>query len=220
MLTARGDPDEAGVMFVVWLLDLQNAVLTLSALIRWYAADPGRPERKLFGSLFCYQLVFQALLFYNHHFLAGNAAYGPEHSAITNISLGVIAACALYAGPLGPAWKASASFSRLTRAASPVVLTALLTLVSLALVRVHYLAGAAGVLIAALAYALRNTQNQARHIERGDALKQQRSALQMIAWSDVLTGLANRRHLDQQLESMVRSGQWAVGSHCCEMPPC
>jgi diguanylate cyclase (GGDEF)-like protein len=74
------------------------------------------------------------------------------------------------------------------------------------LIRVDYAFGAAGVLIAVLGYGLRSTVMQVRHIERGDRLKRDRTALRAIAWTDALTGVANRRFLDQALASAWRRG--------------
>jgi len=206
MLTARGAPDEAGVVNVIWLLDVQNLFLTLGALIRWYASDDPR-ERKLFGTVALFQLVYQALLFYNNHYVAGDPAYGPQDSAVADISFGVIAACALYRGPFGLGWRADTRVRQLIRAASPLLLPGTLMLVSLALVRVDYWSGIVAILVAVAGYVMRTAQNQARYIERGDELQKERGELHLIALSDALTGLPNRRQLDQALETLTRGGQ-------------
>jgi len=97
---------------------------------------------------------------------------------------------------------------RLTRAvhsASPLFLAGTLLIVSLFLIRVDYGFGAAGVLVAVLGYGLRSTAAQMRHIERADVLQRDRSELQAIAWTDALTGVANRRFLDRALAGGWRS---------------
>ena len=57
---------------------------------------------------------------------------------------------------------------------------------------------------------LRSTVVQVRGIERGDRLQRDRSELQAIAWTDALTGIANRRYLDHALGGAV-SHQRAAG---------
>jgi diguanylate cyclase (GGDEF)-like protein len=209
VLTARGEPDDAGVISMVWLLDAQNLFLTLGALVRWYAGDVAS-ERRLFGTLFIYQLMYQVLLFVNNHYIAADASFAPyqtELAAIVNIAFAVLAVAALH--PTGglPAAQADVRLSRLVRATSPALLAGALLLVSLFLIRVNYAIGTAGILIAVAGYTLRNTFNQARHIERGDKLQKERSELQAIAWSDSLTGLANRYMLDRTLGAMARANR-------------
>ena len=92
---------------------------------------------------------------------------------------------------------------RAVRSASPLFLAGALLLVSLFLIRVDYLSGTAGIPIAVLCQGLRSTVAQVRGIERGDRLQRDRSKLQAIAWTDALTGIANRRYLDHALGGAV-----------------
>jgi diguanylate cyclase (GGDEF)-like protein len=117
----------------------------------------------------------------------------------------VLAVAALHPTGALPAAQANVRVTRLVCATSPVLLTGALLLVSLFLIRVNYAIGTAGIVIAVLGYTLRNTLNQARHIERGDILQKERSELQVIAWSDGLTGLANRHMLDRTLGNLARA---------------
>jgi diguanylate cyclase (GGDEF)-like protein len=84
------------------------------------------------------------------------------------------------------------------------VLAGALLIVSLCMIRVDYLLGAAGVLLAVLGHGLRSALEQARHIAAGDDLRRERSALEAIAWTDALTGLHNRRYLEAALARPVR----------------
>ena len=94
---------------------------------------------------------------------------------------------------------------RIVRSASPIILAVALLVLSLFLIRVDYPAGAAGILIAVLGYGARNIVAQVRHIEREDVLQRDRSELQTIAWTDALTGVANRRYVDRALERAARA---------------
>ena len=108
------------------------------------------------------------------------------------------------AGPLASPWRPSAAVVRAVRSLRPLFLAGALLLVSLFLIRIDYALGTAGVLIAVLGYALRSTVAQVRDIKRGDGLLRDRSALQTVVWTDALTGVANRRFLDQALSGAGR----------------
>jgi diguanylate cyclase (GGDEF)-like protein len=202
MLTARGTPDEAGVATLVGLLDAQNLFLCVGAAVRWHASDDDR-ERDLFGALAAYQLVYAALIFCNNRFIAGDPAFGPEHSSIITIAFALLGALA--ARPSRPAARhPRPGLARLVHIASPIVLAGALLIVSLFMIRVDYPIGAGGVLIAVLGYGLRTTLTQMRHIERGDMLQREQVELQAIAWTDALTGIGNRRFLEHALARAVR----------------
>ena len=209
MIAARAEPGEIGVAYLVWLVDAQNLFLTVGALVRWYVAED-RAERDLFRSLAAYSLVFLALVFVNDHFFAGNPAFGPEYGAIVAVAFALLSGLAL-AGPSSrPVRPVRAGLARAVQTACPIVLCGALLVVSLFLIRVDYLYGCAGILIATFGYGARSTLTQVRHIARGDALQRQRSELQAIARTDALTGVANRYWLDQELLSACR-GDGAPG---------
>lgn len=206
VLTARGEPDEAGVTYMVWLLDTQNLFLAAGALVRWYACDT-REERQLFGTICIFETFYLALIFYNNHFVAGDPAFGPEQSSVINVTFALLAGLALYRSDSVATPRPDPGITRMIRSASPMLLAGALLLVSLFLIRVDYPVGTAGILIAVLGYTLRIALNQVSHIERGDILQRERSELQMIAWTDALTGLANRHYLEQKLIQIALPGQ-------------
>jgi diguanylate cyclase (GGDEF)-like protein len=206
MLTARGEPDEIGVNYLIWLLDTQNLFLALGALVRWYAGET-REERQLFRTICIFQSIYLALIFYNNHFVAGDASFGPEQSSVIDVAFAVLAGLALHRSSSEAALRPDPSVTRLVRGASPMLLAGALLLLSLFMIRIDYLIGTAGVLIAVLGYTLRTALNQVGHIERGDILQRERSELQMIAWTDALTGLANRHYLEQMLNQIALPGE-------------
>ena len=199
MLTARGAPDMAGVMVMIRLEDAQNLFMLSGAVVRWVAADDDS-ERDLFRALGCYLIVYTGLIMFNNHVIAGDPDLGPQWGVLITIAFALLAWFALRGPatvmPLHP-WP---RLVRAVRVASPLVLTGALLIVSLFLIRVHFAAGAAGVLIAVVGHALRNAVAQMRHIERGDTLQRERSELQVIAWTDALTGVPNRYFLDKALD--------------------
>jgi len=185
----------------VWLMDGQNLYLALGALVRWRAADE-HSERTLFGALARFALVNMLLVFLNNHFLAPNPHLGPEHSSIVTLGFALFVFLALREPPHPSKLDLHPAFVRIVRSASPLLLAGALLMVSLVLIRVDYNAGTAGVLIAVIGFGLRSTVSQIRHIARGDTLAHEHSRLKSIAWTDALTGIPNRRFLDQALENL------------------
>jgi diguanylate cyclase (GGDEF)-like protein len=202
VLTARGEPDDSGVIALIWLLDVQNLFLTLGAVARLYSSDTAT-ERRLFSALLVYQVLYEAILFYNNHYVAGDPAYGIEQACIVNFAFAALAVVALSPADLTPSFRPDPRIARTIRAASPMLLAGALLLVALFMIRVDYSLGCIGILIAAVGYTLRTSLNQARHIERGDVLLRERGELEAIASTDALTGLANRYMLDRALARLV-----------------
>ena len=203
LLTARGAPDDAGVRAMLWLLDAQNLVLAVGALVRWRVAGDAK-ERELFGMLACYTLGYLVIAFVNNHYMATDPDFGARESSVVSVVFALVAGLALRPpSPAAPVRRAS-RIARLVYGASPLFLAGMLLIVSLLLIRIDYALGTAGILIAVLGYGLRNTATQVRHIVREDRLQRDRSALRAIAWTDALTGVANRRFFDQALATAAR----------------
>jgi diguanylate cyclase (GGDEF)-like protein len=80
-----------------------------------------------------------------------------------------------------------------------MMMTAALLAVSLVLVRTQYGFGLIGILAAIVGYALRSTFREVRHIETNEILQDDRSALALLASTDPLTSIANRRAFDEAL---------------------
>ena len=201
VLNSSGAPDAAGVAAMVWMVrlcDAHNLVLAAAALVRWGAAADAR-ERDLFRAIAAYAVVYLAIGFYNNHYLAGDPAIGPEAGLIVTGAFALLAVFALLGPPVAAVPRPNPRLVRAVRSASPLFLAGALLLVSLFLIRVDYLSGTAGILIAVVCQGLRSTVAQVRGIERGDRLQRDRSELQAIAWTDALTGIANRRYLDHAL---------------------
>lgn len=203
MIAARAEPEEAGVAYLVWLIDAQNLYLAAGALVRWHVAEE-RAERDLFRSLGSYSLLFFALVFINDHYFAGDPAFGPEWGCIVVVAFALLSGLALAGPSSGPVRPVPIHLARGVQTACPIVLCGALLVVSLFLIRVDYVSGCAGILVATVGYGVRSTLTQVRHIERGDTLQRQRSELQQIARTDALTGVANRYWLDQELRSACR----------------
>jgi hypothetical protein len=198
MIHDQAAPTEAGVAYLVWLLDFQNVYLAVGALLRWYVAEDS-DERDLFRALAVHLWVYLIIVFVNDHYFAGNPAFGPQYGTIVTVSFAVLWSFALRAPSAQPVRMVNSALVRMVRSGSPILLALALLTASLLLIRVEYLWGSVGVLIAVLGIGVRTTLIQVQHIEHKEALRREASALQTIAWTDALTGVPNRHFFTEAL---------------------
>lgn len=198
MIQSRAAPTEAGVGHLVWLLDFQNLYLALAAMVRWYVVED-RDERDLFRALAVHLSVYFVIVFVNDHYFAGNPAFGPQYGAVITIAFAVLCGFALRAPSAEPVHLRNPNLVRMVRTGSPILLALALLTASLLLIRVQYLWGCAGILIAMLGIGVRTTLIQVHHIVHREALRREASALQTIAWTDALTGVPNRHFFTEAL---------------------
>jgi diguanylate cyclase (GGDEF)-like protein len=213
MINDHSAPAEAGVTYLVWLLDLQNLYLAAGALVRWYVAED-RDERDLFRALALYTLIYLVIVFINDHYFAGNPAFGPQYGTLVTLAFAVLCSFALRAPSAQPVRSMNSALVRTVRSGSPILLAIALLMASLFLIRVDYLWGCAGILIAVLGIGVRTTLIQVHQIEHREALRREASALQTIAWTDALTGVPNRHFFTESLARAWRGerrpGQQAI----------
>ena len=203
MINDHASAAQAGVAYLVWLLDVQNLYIAGCSLVRWYVAED-RAERDLFRALSIYSIIYFAIVFVNDHYFAGNPAFGPEYGATVTLAFAVLSAFALRRPSVLQVRLVKPAIVRAVRSGSPILLAVALLIASLFLIRVDYVFGTAGVLIAVLGIGVRTTVIQVRQIEQGEALQRERSALQTIAWTDALTGVPNRHFFAQALRRAWR----------------
>jgi diguanylate cyclase (GGDEF)-like protein len=204
MINDHSAPAEAGVAYLVWLLDLQNLYLTAGAMVRWYIAEDS-DERDLFRALSVYTAIYFVIVFINDHYFAGNPAFGPQYGTMVTLAFAVLCSFALRAPSQMPARSVNEGVVRMVRSASPILLAVALLVASLFLIRVDYLSGCAGILIAVLGIGVRTTLIQVHQIEHREALRREAMALQTIAWTDALTGVPNRHFFSESLARAWRS---------------
>jgi diguanylate cyclase (GGDEF)-like protein len=203
MINDHATPAQAGVAYLVWLLDVQNLYIAGCALVRWYIAEDCE-ERDLFRALSVYSVIYFVIVFINDHYFAGNPSFGPEYGAIVTLAFAVLSAFALRGPSMLEVRPVNPALVRAVRSGSPILLATALLIASLFLIRVDYAFGTAGIMIAVLGIGVRTTVTQVRQIEHGEALQRERSALQTIAWTDALTGVANRHFFAKALRRAWR----------------
>lgn len=202
-----GTVEETGVVAMAWLHDAQNVFLFAGALVRWHAAEDVS-ERSLFRALWSYEALYMAIAFANNHWLALDPSFGAQAGSVVTVSFAVLAWRALAAPSLADAApRPSPALVRAVRSARPVLLGGAVLILSLFLIRIDYAWGTAGVLIAVIGYGVRNTLAEVRYIEHGEILQREHTELRSIAWTDALTGVANRRALEHALGAAARHEQ-------------
>jgi diguanylate cyclase (GGDEF)-like protein len=215
MINDHSAPAEAGVAYLVWLLDLQNICLAAAALVRWYVAED-RGERDLFRALSAYTLIYFVIVFINDHWFAGNPAFGPQYGTLVTLAFAMLCGFALRPPSARPVQPVNSTVVRMVRSASPILLAVALLTASLFLIRVNYLWGCVGILIAVLGIGVRTTLMQVHQLERREALRKEASALQTIAWTDALTGVPNRHFFADSLARACR-GERRAGTQAILM---
>ena len=213
MINDHSASAEPGVAYLVWLLDFQNLYLAAAALVRWYVAED-RDERDLFRALAIYMCIYFIIVFVNDHYFAGNPAFGPQYATLVTLAFAVLCGFALRAPAARPPRPVNSILVRMVRSGSPILLAIALLTASLFLIRVNYLWGCAGILIAVLGIGVRTTLIQVLQIEHREAMRREASALQTIAWTDALTGIPNRHFFTESLSRAWRgerrSGRQAI----------
>jgi diguanylate cyclase (GGDEF)-like protein len=204
MINDHSASSEAGVAYLVWLLDLQNLSIVVGALLRWYVAED-RDERDLFRALAVYESVYTVIVFINDHYFAGNPDFGPQYGTLSTLAFAVLVSFALRPPSGTPVRSVNGALVRMVRSGSPILLAVALLAASLFLIRVDYLWGCAGILIAVIGIGVRTTLMQVHQIEHREALRREASELQTIAWTDALTGVPNRHFFTEALARAWRN---------------
>jgi len=181
------------------LFDIENAYLAGTALLRFLAAEEG-PERGFFRVLASYAACYAVVAAYYNHHVALDVAPNPGsfHDVVADVPFLLLAVLALRPG--GGRARASAGAVRFVRSAGPQLLGVSVLVVALFLIRHRFAWGAAGVVVALLASALRSVLSQVRQAETELRLHSDRQALAELARRDGLTGVFNRRAFEEMLQ--------------------
>lgn len=196
LTTVNGVSERSSLVNLVLMFDTENAFIVFFAAIRYMAATE-RNARHFFRTLTIFAVVYTAVAAYNNHVIAFDPTYqvGNFRDLLLDIPFLVlfVATCR----PLAPSSSTSPVSNRVARfvqTASPLAMALALLVVAGFVMRTHTALGMTGVALAVVGYGLRSTLVQLRANEAHEQLD-------VLARMDGLTGVANRRHLDEALAS-------------------
>ena len=180
-----------GFANLLLMFDIENLFIAVFAMIRFLAsADPAR--RAFFRTLTIFAVTYLIVAGYINH-QRNIEAYGSWPDLLIALPFLILTGVALRRSTLAVARTPSMAFERVIRAGSPFMLPATLLVVSAALVRSQPELAVAGFFATTIGHGLRNILTQVRSYHEHDKLER-------LSAIDALTGVANRRHFDENLD--------------------
>lgn len=202
LLTLRGAGSLTQALLVATMFDAENLFLLVASAIRLSAADR-RSERHFYRAMVLFTGLYTLITFYYNHFVAlgDHPDFGSLRDPLIDIAFLAFALEAWRDHEPAPTAKPpSPALVRFVRSASPLLMALALLVVAIILLRERFYLGVAGVVVAVLGYGARTTLTQVQHIKIEEGLQQKNDAFERLAHTDSLTGLPNRRALDEALE--------------------
>ncbi len=177
--------------------DVENAILVGLVVLRLIGRATS-PSRWLFDrSMLFFTLTYGSAAAIYNHFYASTSSY---HDIIIDIPFLILAATAR--STVSQSCKAATRnfMALLVDSAGPIFFTAMVVSFGSIVAAHHVTLGIGGILAALLIYGLRAALLQSRYLRVQQALGEARDHLERLSLEDALTGVANRRHLDNFLK--------------------
>jgi diguanylate cyclase (GGDEF)-like protein len=185
---------------VAYMLDFENACLAVAALLRYVATD--RADDHFFFRGVTAFFVTYALCeyFYNHDVaLGGHPEFGTSPwDILLDLPFLALFVAAVTRIPQRH-WHAPVYLVRFVQSASPTFLAMSVLGFGLMVIPGYPILGICGAIAAVIGIGLRGTLAQVDLVEEEYRLVRSRDELQGLVFMDSLTGLANRRALDERL---------------------
>ena len=195
--------------FIAHLLNAIGLFLSSFATIRMIGTDR-QEERSFFyvAAVFLWTNTL-VLAIRNHFFLTYDIRWLDLLIPVPYVVLAVLAG---YGPPrFIEQWQSSTRVSSIVRSGGTAFLSFTLLLLGTAVSRHHFWIGASAALLSVICYSVANLVALSRGIDAEEALLAAKQKLEELAGLDGLTGIPNRRTLDQRVEFEVqaarRSGQ-------------
>lgn len=188
------DAGGQGVDSLRTMFDIENLFIAVFALVRLLSSEDGR-RRAFFRALARFAWVYLLVAAYINH-VADEASYVGASDLLIDLPFLLLAVIALRRGR-EVAVATPRRLALAVRAGSPLILPAALLVVAAMMVARHPQWAVLGFAVATLGSGLRGVVMQVRALEGQDQLD-------VLARSDALTGLSNRRQFDQVLQA-----EWA-----------
>ena len=202
LLTLEGSSTVQQTIAVAIMYDTENAFLLAAAAIRLLASDR-RGEHRFYRAVVVFAGLYAVVSFYYNHAVAlgDHPDFGSLRDPLIDVPF-LAFALEAWRDADAPTRRRppSATLVRLVRSGSPLLLAIALLAMGIIVLRERFYLGVTGIVVAVLGYGARTTLIQAQHIETEEGLRRQSDELATMALTDSLTGLANRRALDEALE--------------------
>jgi diguanylate cyclase (GGDEF)-like protein len=202
LLTLHGAGSMTQALLVATMFDAENLFLLVASAIRLSAADR-RGERHFYRAMTVFTALYTVITFYYNHFVAlgDHPDFGSLRDPLIDLAFLALAIEAWHDHEPAPhARQPSPGLVRFVRSASPLLMALALLVVAIIVLRERFYLGVAGIVVAVLGYGARTTLTQVQHIKTEEGLQQRSHAFEVMAHTDSLTGLPNRRALDEVLE--------------------
>jgi diguanylate cyclase (GGDEF)-like protein len=185
---------------VAYMLDFENACLAVAALLRYVATDRAEDHYFFRGVTAFFVTYAFSGYFYNHYVaLGGHPEFGTSPwDTLLDLPFLVLFVAAVTRMPQRH-WHPPVYLVRFVQSASPTFLAMSVLGFGLMLIPGYPVLGIGGAIAAVVGIGLRGTLAQVDLVEEEFRLVRSRDELQGLVFVDSLTGLANRRALDERL---------------------
>lgn len=207
-LQGAGSVDQA--QQVVSMFDAENLFLAAACLLRLSASERSH-EFHYYRSLAVFTVLYVTCSsFYNRAVtLGGHPDFGSWWDPVIDLPFLAFALLAWRdADPARPRHRPSVLLARVVRSGSPLLMALGLLVVAIVVLQDRFYLGITGIVLAVLGFGARSTLTQVQHIQTEEGLLLQSQTFEELALTDSLTGLPNRRALDEVLRR-----EWRHHSH-------
>ncbi|MEW5836395.1 MAG: diguanylate cyclase [Pseudomonadota bacterium] len=200
VVTLQGASSRVQAEYMATMLDAENLFVLLASAIRFSASDR-RHEFQFYRAVITFVGIYTAVTAYYNHFIAlgDHPGFGSLRDPLLDVPFLAFALAAWREGDHAPR-RPSPTLVRMVRSGSPLLMALALLVLSIVVLQERFYVGVTGIVVAVLGYGARSTLTQAQHIKNEEGLRRRSDELATMAHTDSLTGLPNRRALDEALE--------------------